>query len=154
MPYRYAKRELCTFCEYIEGRLPWAKIVDGTHAIAFMNLRQRSIGSVLVAPRRHVHSFAELGQEEARELIALTNRIGQAMIEAFKPHGLHSWCNIGEPAGQSMPHLHFQVVPRYEGVPYTFVGSAKLTTTPVAELLVLADRVAKSLKATQPEDSF
>ncbi|OOG43455.1 hypothetical protein B0E51_01190 [Rhodanobacter sp. C05] len=145
MPYIYPKRELCPLCEYMEGRLSCSKIFRGKHVSAFMNLRQRSVGSVLVAPHRHVQSLTMLNPDEAHELISLSNRIGRAIVDVLKPQGLHSWCNVGEPAGQSLPHLHFQIVPRYEDVPYTFVGSAELTITPPADLDVLAARMAGSL---------
>jgi histidine triad (HIT) family protein len=130
----------------MEGRLPCTRIASGKHVSAFMNLRQRSIGSVLVAPHRHVLSLPMLEMEEAHELLVWTNRVGRAIVDAFKPQALHSWCNVGEPAGQSLPHLHFQIVPRYEGIPYTFVGSAQLTISPPAELDGLAAKLIECLR--------
>lgn len=146
MAYAYPRREWCSYCEYMEGRLSWSKIVSGKYTSAFMNLRQRSLGSVLVAPHRHVQSLTMLEPGEAHELIDLCNRIGRAIVDAFKPQGLHSWCNLGEPAGQSHPHLHFQIVPRYKDVPYTFVGSAQLATTPLSDLDALAAKVIACFK--------
>jgi len=150
MSYIYPKRELCPLCEYMEGRLPCSKIVRGKYVSAFMNLRQRSVGSVLVAPHRHVQALTMLNTDEAHELIDLTNRIGRAVVDALKPQGLHSWCNVGEPAGQSLPHLHFQIVPRYEDVPYTFVGSAELTITAPVDLEVIAAKLIESMNRRTP----
>lgn len=145
MAYIYPDRELCPLCEHMEGRLPCSTVIRGNYASAFMNLRQRSVGSVLVAPHRHVQALTMLRPAEAQELIALTNRVGAAVVQALGPQGLHTWCNVGEPAGQSLPHLHFQVVPRYADVPYTFVGSAQLRFTPPAELDALAMKLVALL---------
>src|SRR4051812_21799717 len=60
MSFILPRNPYCSFCENISNRFPWHPIVEWEHAVAFVNVRQRSHGSMLVATRRHVGTFTEL----------------------------------------------------------------------------------------------
>jgi histidine triad (HIT) family protein len=126
--------DLCIFCEYIAGRLPWYPVRECDLGVVFLNLRQRSEGALLVAPRRHAGWITDLTMPELRELLSLTRDASALLFRAFVPDGLHTWCNSGEASGQSEPHFHFQIVPRYSGRPYSFDSSRALSNTPNAVL--------------------
>jgi len=130
--------DFCSFCEYISGRLPWHPVIEWGSAVAFLNVRQRSRGALLIAPRRHVQTLADLSEGEACEIFHLIGKITQLMMRKLSPDGLHTWCNSGVAAGQSEPHMHFQIVARYDGVPYSFESSDSLDMTPRTQLVTLA----------------
>lgn len=132
-PYRFPASFPCFFCEYMAGRLPWHPLEEIDDACAFLNIRQRSRGAILVAPRRHVNTLAALTDAEMVAVFECVQRAGAALTRALDPDGLHVFCNAGRIAGQSEGHVHFQVIPRYEGTPYSFSAGADFPPAPAAE---------------------
>jgi len=74
-----------------------------------------SPGHTLVIPKRHVGSFFELNPEEAADLIALLRSAKNVLQVEFKPDGYNIGINDGAAAGQTVPHLHIHLIPRYIG---------------------------------------
>ncbi|CAD5243523.1 HIT family protein [Thermococcus camini] len=72
-------------------------------------------GHLLVVPRRHVESWEELSGEEKVALIRGMELAMEKLREAFKPDGFNVGMNLGRAAGQTVPHIHLQVIPRWEG---------------------------------------
>ncbi|WP_456365563.1 HIT family protein [Thermococcus sp.] len=74
-----------------------------------------SRGHLLVVPRRHVERWDELTGEEKAALIRGAEMAMKALKEALKPDGFNVGMNLGEAAGQTVPHLHVHVIPRWKG---------------------------------------
>jgi histidine triad (HIT) family protein len=144
MPYALPENPFCCFCECISERLPYFPLLETGNAVVFLNPRQRSEGSLLVAPRRHVSTLVELTEKEMSDVLLLTRRTGEILLTKLQPDGLHTWCNCGVAAGQSEAHVHFQVVPRYKDVPYTFASSNELPFTLAHTLSALANKLTGS----------
>jgi diadenosine tetraphosphate (Ap4A) HIT family hydrolase len=115
-------------------------------AVALLNVRQRSKGAVLVAPRRHACRLADLEATEVQKIGDLIRRVAAAVTTAFDPDGMHVWCGGGILAGQSEPHVHFQVVPRYAGIDYSFATSHALSRTAREERREVARQIREALR--------
>ena len=74
-----------------------------------------SRGHLLVVPRRHVESWEKLSNEEKTALIRGMELAMEKLKEALKPDGFNVGMNLGKAAGQTVPHLHLHVIPRYAG---------------------------------------
>ena len=74
-----------------------------------------SPGHTLVVPKRHVSSFFDLGTEERQALMALLESAKQALDTEYRPAAYNIGINDGPAAGQSVPHVHIHLIPRYEG---------------------------------------
>lgn len=74
-----------------------------------------SPGHSLVIPRRHIGSFFETTDEERQSLLALLDEAKQAAVTEFNPDGCNIGINDGAAAGQTVPHLHIHLIPRYTG---------------------------------------
>ncbi len=72
-------------------------------------------GHLLVVPKRHVERWDELTWEEKAALIRGVEMAMKALKEALKPDGFNVGMNLGEAAGQTVPHLHVHVIPRWRG---------------------------------------
>jgi diadenosine tetraphosphate (Ap4A) HIT family hydrolase len=70
---------------------------------------------MLVIPRRHVGSFFELLADEQADLLGLLDAAKQILDADFSPDGYNIGINDGAAAGQTVPHLHIHLIPRYKG---------------------------------------
>jgi histidine triad (HIT) family protein len=141
--------EPCLFCERLAGRDFYIPIVERPHTVAFIANHQRSRGSVIVIPRRHLRMLPDFTPEEAVELFRVTRRLAAAIEQAYSPDGLNIWQRTLE----SAPHFHLRMCPRYEGEPYTFGGNDTLPLTPLEERWRVAEELKAALR-TLPEDRF
>jgi diadenosine tetraphosphate (Ap4A) HIT family hydrolase len=74
-----------------------------------------SPGHALLVPRRHVATWFEALPEEQRELLEAIAAARDAILARHRPDGFNVGMNLGEAAGQTVPHLHLHVIPRYSG---------------------------------------
>jgi histidine triad (HIT) family protein len=100
----------CVFCKIAEGKIP-AKIVAQTdNAIAFRDLAPQAPTHVLVIPRRHVTSMAELTTDDAQlvgEMHLMAKRIA---AEEGLSAGYRTVFNTGADGGQTVFHLHLHLL--------------------------------------------
>lgn len=74
-----------------------------------------SKGHTLVIPKRHIPSYFECTDAERLELWSLVEEVKALLDHRFKPDGFNIGINIGVAAGQTVPHMHIHVIPRYYG---------------------------------------
>lgn len=74
-----------------------------------------SPGHTLIIPRRHVGSFFELTAPERASMFELLTQAKVDLDETLQPDGFNIGINDGAAAGQTVPHLHLHLIPRYRG---------------------------------------
>lgn len=72
-------------------------------------------GHCLIIPFRHVADFFETSEEERQAMLALCDATKQILDRDFAPQGYNLGINIGTVAGQTVPHVHLHLIPRYPG---------------------------------------
>lgn len=72
-------------------------------------------GHLLIIPKRHVETLFDLTETERSALYSLIEQGNKLLTELFRPDGFNFGINQGETAGQTIPHLHLHVIPRYAG---------------------------------------
>ena len=100
----------CLFCKDPRG-------VSLEHALAYSARDSYAVspGHTLVIPRRHVASFFDLTPEEVNACMGLITEERMRLDKEFKPDGYNIGVNVGVAAGQTVPHLHIHLIPRYLG---------------------------------------
>ena len=101
--------EDCLFCMIAEGKIPSKKLYEDEQVVAFYDINPQAKVHFLVVPKKHIASAAMLTEEDG----ALLGHIFAVIAKLAKEQGLESYrvvSNIGEQAGQSVPHLHFHVL--------------------------------------------
>src|SRR5262249_51841096 len=109
--------EGCIFCRVLEGD-PRDRLLLGATAasVVMLNRYPYARGHVMVAPRRHTASLAELPVTEHEDLAETLRRTVATLGEAFNPEGFNLGMNLGACAGAGIKdHLHWHVVPRWTG---------------------------------------
>ncbi len=99
----------CPFC-----REPRAVLEND---LAFVRYDQYPVnpGHCLVLPRRHVAEYFEATAQEKAAIWALVDAMKDRLDAEFHPDGYNVGVNVGVAAGQSVPHIHIHVIPRYRG---------------------------------------
>ncbi len=103
------------FTKIIAGDIPCHKIYEDDETLAFMDVMPQSDGHCLVIPKKGSRNLLDADSMVLGNLIAVTQMIARAAKSAFDADGIMIQQFNEAPAGQSVFHLHFHVVPRYEG---------------------------------------
>lgn len=104
----------CVFCKIIDGTIPSPRVFENDSVIAIRDIHPHASTHLLVLPKKHVTSLAELyaSESDAREVISslfsAANEI--ALQEKLLPGGYRSVINTGENGGQTVPHLHLHLL--------------------------------------------
>ena len=101
----------CFFCNLDPSRI----FIHNEHCIVIRDGFPISPGHTLVIPRRHVGSFFDLSAEERQALMALLDSAKQSLDAVYRPDAYNIGINDGPAAGQTVPHVHVHLIPRYEG---------------------------------------
>ena len=132
------------FAKILRGEMACARVFEDDHVFAFMDVFPQARGHTLVIPK---HSTARnLLEEEPERLATLiqgVQRVTKAVRAALKPDGIVVTQFNGAPAGQTIYHLHFHIIPRWEGVPLGRHAEGGMADP--AELKVLAEQISAML---------
>ena len=99
----------CPFCRDPEI------IVENELAYADYDSYPVSPGHCLIITRRHVAEYFQATTEEKRAIWALVDEMKTIIDREYKPDAYNVGVNIGKTAGQSVPHVHIHMIPRYTG---------------------------------------
>jgi histidine triad (HIT) family protein len=134
----------CAFCEYITGRRPYTVLDRGPLSAILVTREQRGVAHCLVVPLRHVPTILDLTTSEQCELMRDVVRVSAAIDAVEKRPGLTVWQNNGEPASQSIPHVHFHVAGTIEGGGTDWGAVSELSVEET-------DRIAERLLTALPQ---
>jgi diadenosine tetraphosphate (Ap4A) HIT family hydrolase len=90
-------------------------IAESDHALAFLDAYPVSEGHTLVIPKRIVPSLFDLPPDEQDAVWLLVATVRQILQKRFLPDGFNVGLNDGAAAGQTVPHAHVHLIPRYNG---------------------------------------
>jgi diadenosine tetraphosphate (Ap4A) HIT family hydrolase len=101
----------CPFCAFAEAGM----LRHTPHAFAMLDAYPVSKGHCLIIPRRHVASWFDATADERNEMFDLLRQVREYLCDAYAPEGYNVGINDGAAAGQTVPHLHLHLIPRYAG---------------------------------------
>ena len=99
----------CLFCKISAGEIPSAKVYEDELCYAFSDIAPQAPTHFLVIPREHIASVSGINAGNS----AVVAHIFEVIAKVTAELGMESYrvvSNIGEQAGQSVPHLHFHVL--------------------------------------------
>jgi diadenosine tetraphosphate (Ap4A) HIT family hydrolase len=102
---------ICPFCDPSPGDIVLRNALAYARADAF----PVNPGHILIVPFRHVSSLFEATDAERAALLDLLCRCRDLLEEEYLPDGWNIGVNVGTAAGQTVPHLHVHLIPRYAG---------------------------------------
>ena len=101
----------CLFCKIIKGEIPSSKVYEDDYVLAFRDINPAAPVHILVIPKKHISSLAELKEEDKEYVWKIHEAINIiADQENFKQDGYRVIVNCGKDAGQAVMHLHYHVL--------------------------------------------
>ena len=104
---------MCIFCDIVEGKIPSSIIYEDDQVMAFLDISQVTRGHTLVIPKKHCDSFLTCDDEKLAHLMKTARMLAVRIMEKTGAAGMNVISNIHEAAGQSVPHFHVHLIPRY-----------------------------------------
>lgn len=105
----------CIFCKIVAGELPCDKVYEDKRALAFLDINPVNKGHLLVIPKDHFTNMFDAPADILKDLIVLCQRLAKTLTEVLGVKGFNLAVNNGPVAGQVVGHLHFHIIPRFEG---------------------------------------
>ncbi len=101
----------CIFCKIVAGEIPADKVWEDDHVLAFRDIQPIAPTHVLVIPKVHVESFADVDEIRAPFLASLARAVREvAAAEGVDTTGYRLLANTGPDAGQEVMHLHVHLL--------------------------------------------
>ncbi len=132
------------FAKIIAGEIPCTKVFEDDAILSFMDLFPQSRGHALVISKNaKATNLFDIDQNDLQTLITGVQKLGKAMKQALNPDGIRLAQFNGEAAGQTVFHLHFHLIPVYDGA--ALGAHANGGQVDPEELKALAAQIASQL---------
>ena len=101
----------CLFCKIIDGQIPSTKVYEDESVLAFKDINPAAPIHILVIPKKHIESLAQLNSED-KDVIWHIHEVINIVAEeqGFKDNGYRVIVNCGKDSGQEVMHLHYHIL--------------------------------------------
>lgn len=131
------------FGKILRGEIPAHKVFEDETVLAMMDIFPQSKGHLLVIPKAPSRNLLDADPASLAAVIPHVQRLARAVQTALAPDGIRIAQFNEAPAGQSVFHLHFHVIPVYDGVALGAHAGGKADD---AELAAQARSIAAALE--------
>lgn len=100
----------CLFCKIVDGVIPSNKVYEDDTVLAFRDINPQAPVHILVIPKQHIASAAEVNEENASAVADCFKAIAKIAEQENLERGFRLISNVGEDAGQTVKHLHFHIL--------------------------------------------
>ena len=133
------------FCMIINGEIPSTKVYEDDDVLAILDISQATRGHTLVMPKAHYSNILHCPPELVHRVYDIAQKIAQAAIVSMGATGVNILTNAGESAGQTVPHFHVHVLPRYDHENNGFEITMRDNKPDGLSLPVIAEELKKNL---------
>ena len=102
--------ENCLFCKIIAGDIPSTKVYEDDSVLAFRDIAPMAPTHILVIPKTHIGSVAEISAENSAVIAHIFEVIPAIAKAEGLGNGYRVVSNCGDDAGQTVHHLHFHIL--------------------------------------------
>jgi len=100
----------CLFCKIVAGEIPSIKVYEDERVLAFRDIAPQAKTHILVIPKEHIASVAEINSENSAIVSHIFEVIAKIAREEDLKGGYRVVSNCGDDAGQTVHHLHFHIL--------------------------------------------
>lgn len=130
--------ENCIFCKIINKQIQSNIVYEDNEIIAFLDITQVTNGHTLVVPKKHFDSIFDCDEETLSKINIVIKKISQKMNKNLNVSNINILNNSGDLAGQTVKHLHFHIIPRYnsdDGIVIKFNDNKAIESIDFANIL-------------------
>lgn len=131
------------FAKILRGELPCHKVYEDEFSLAFMDIMPQADGHTLVIPKAPAVTMFDLEAAALGQLMGTTQKVAAAVKKAFEAPGIVLFQLNGAEAGQTVPHLHFHILPSSLGALMTRAHAARMEDQ--QKLAGFAERIRAAL---------
>jgi len=113
----------CIFCAIAAGEIPSFKVYEDDAVLAYLDINPFAKGHTLVIPKEHFEGLLDAPDETLAALVSRVKKVAAHVKDSLGCDGFNILQNNGEAAGQTVKHIHFHIVPRWNGDPLAFENS-------------------------------
>lgn len=99
------------FAKILRGEIPAIKVYEDEKTLAFMDIMPQADGHTLVIPKTAAVTLLDIPADDLAYTIQIVQKVAKAVKKAMNVEGLVLMQLSGEAAGQSVPHIHFHLIP-------------------------------------------
>ena len=136
------------FSKIIRGEIPCHRVYEDDAVLAFLDVSPLSPGHTLVIPKEARAQLDELSDESAAAVGRVLPRLCRAVMAATGCTAYNVLQNNGASAHQAVFHVHFHIIPRFEGRGLG-VGWTPMSPEPL-DLKALGEKIASAVSAPTP----
>lgn len=108
-------REDCIFCKIVRGEIPSQKVYENKKVLAFLDIGPVNKGHTLVISKEHYKNIYDTPEGVLCDVMKAVKLVARGVKEAVSADGINVGISNERAAGQAVFHLHFHVMPRFEG---------------------------------------
>ena len=105
------------FARILRGELPAHKVYEDDRALAFLDIMPRAPGHALIIPKTPARNLLDVDAGDLAHVMAVAQKIARAAMKAFAADGVTLQQFSESAGGQVVFHLHFHLMPRWDGRP-------------------------------------
>ena len=105
---------MCIFCAIANHEIPSSIVYEDEEVMAFLDISQVTKGHTLVIPKQHVSDLLACEPKTLTKVIQTAQLLGNRIMKATGAQGMNVLSNVKEAAGQTVPHFHIHLIPRYD----------------------------------------
>ena len=102
----------CLFCKILSGEIPSEKVYEDDKVLAFKDIDPKAPFHIIVIPKKHISSAAEINLENSHYISAIFEAIAKIAKENNLEKGFRVVNNCGEDGGQTVNHIQFHLLAR------------------------------------------
>jgi len=129
------------FAKILAGEIPCIKVYEDDQTLAFMDIMPQATGHTLVIPKEAAVTIHDLSDDGAANLIRKVKLVANAVKKALDVDGITLFQLNGESAGQTVPHIHFHILP---GSHLTAKAHASVSSE-TSDLEAIADKIRAAI---------
>ena len=105
----------CLFCKIAGREIPAEIVYENERTVAFLDINPMTLGHTVIIPKNHAGDILDLPDNQVEPTFLAVKSVTRMLTRALNPEGFTIGVNHGRISGQTVPHLHIHVIPRYSG---------------------------------------
>ena len=105
----------CLFCKIVFKEIPNYTVYEDENVLAFLDIHPCAKGHTVVVPKKHFADLSEMSAVDWQDMSGGLANVFSKIQKVLNPDGMNLGINNGQAAGQAVPHVHWHLIPRWNG---------------------------------------